>query len=265
MKYYIINSGFNWADEIDFEGILVIDENQKERITKALKIYQKEDGNDYTVCCGSNETVDTTVDDLLDEVESAYEVSEKDLRILLRLLGTENYLDDYEDENYIFSFGSIMVTDFIEGYDLDEILESVEDEEEADSEDDTKKAEYKFKKETVDNSYDEMALFYRKQFVLGAEPDNFKEIVTEMYDWCLGGEAEDAYDAIDQELDGFYDDPIESRIKDRLLHIYEEDDDNELNRNFPALIDFEFDEDSMSFKCGDWEYIIYEANDEDDD
>lgn len=81
MKQYLIKTSTNWADEIDLEGFTILDEKKLEEAKK--EIAELVDDDFYAcVYVGTNEDMDVSAEDVLDELNSAVLLSPEEYKIL---------------------------------------------------------------------------------------------------------------------------------------------------------------------------------------
>lgn len=86
-KMYLVTGGYNWADEIDFDGFSIITEKQLERYMKYCKEHE---GEEFEFYCGSNQEVcGYCYGDVLYELETAYELTDKEYETITDLIGRE--------------------------------------------------------------------------------------------------------------------------------------------------------------------------------
>jgi hypothetical protein len=83
MKYYLVKSNVNWADEIDLDGFDIFTEEELEKIKKELALAE----NVKTVSIGSNEEVEISPDEIIEELEEADEISKDAFMIIRNKLG----------------------------------------------------------------------------------------------------------------------------------------------------------------------------------
>jgi len=83
MKYYLVKSSINWADEIDLDGFDIFTEEELEKIKKELALAE----NVKTVSIGSNEEVEISPDEIIEEFEEADEISKDAFMIIRNKLG----------------------------------------------------------------------------------------------------------------------------------------------------------------------------------
>lgn len=129
MKHYIARVEINWADEIDFSFMSVVDEDTKCYFHELINKWRKEaPDEELYVGFGSNESGEYSVDSI-DEAVSFQEITEEDYQTLERLhltrVGRDRLgwmMDDMEE----------MLESTEDDYDEDAALK--EDEEEGDEE-----------------------------------------------------------------------------------------------------------------------------------
>lgn len=83
MKYYLVKSNVNWADEIDLDGFDIFTEEELEKIKKNLAHTE----NVKTVYIGSNEEVEISPAEIIEEFEEADEISKDAFMIIRNKLG----------------------------------------------------------------------------------------------------------------------------------------------------------------------------------
>lgn len=83
MKYYLVKSNVNWADEIDLDGFDIFTEEELEKIKKELALAE----NIKVVSIGSNEEVEISPDEIIEELEEADEISKDAFMIIRNKLG----------------------------------------------------------------------------------------------------------------------------------------------------------------------------------
>lgn len=89
MKNYLVRWKSNWADEIDFDGVVIFKEKDKKRFdeeVKILKKLEKEYGDsDLSVCVGSNEDIEySDSNEMLKEI-TFKEINEDEAKMLKKL------------------------------------------------------------------------------------------------------------------------------------------------------------------------------------
>lgn len=86
MKYYLVKSNVNWADELDLEGFDIFTEEELEKIKKDLA-HEENEENVKTVYIGSNEEVEISPAEIIEEFEEADEISKDAFMIIRNKLG----------------------------------------------------------------------------------------------------------------------------------------------------------------------------------
>jgi len=120
MKHYIARVEINWADEINFSFMSVVDEDTKCYFHELINRWQKEaPDEELYVGFGSNESGEYSVDDI-DEAVDFQEITEEDYKTLERL--------------HLTQVGSDRLGWMMD--DIEEMLESTEDDEDDDEEED---------------------------------------------------------------------------------------------------------------------------------
>jgi hypothetical protein len=83
MKYYLIKSKLNWDDEMALEGFDILTEEELEKTKSTLKQVEET----RTCYIGSNEELDISPNEVLDDMEEADEISKEAFMILRNKLG----------------------------------------------------------------------------------------------------------------------------------------------------------------------------------
>lgn len=86
MKYYLVKSNVNWADELNLEGFDIFTEEELEKIKKDLA-HEENEENVKTVYIGSNEEVEISPVEIIEEFEEADEISKDAFMIIRNKLG----------------------------------------------------------------------------------------------------------------------------------------------------------------------------------
>lgn len=83
MKYYLVKSNVNWADELDLEGFDIFTEEELEKIKKDLV------RTEYTRTryIGTNEEVEISPAEVIEELEEADEISREAFVIIRNKIG----------------------------------------------------------------------------------------------------------------------------------------------------------------------------------
>lgn len=113
MKYYLVKSGLNWADEIDFEGFDLLTENELKKAKKEFKNLRLT----VNASIGTNEDVDIEASEVLEDLRGAQEITESEYNFLNRLF-SEHY-------------GETLYNNFIESPDYEDYLNEIEEEKRA--------------------------------------------------------------------------------------------------------------------------------------
>jgi len=86
MKYVLIKTYFNWADEIDFPGWEVMSKGDFEDYKKEIKEYWEKGGDEFDIYVGTNEEINfSSAEDC--EPSSVEEITESDFDTVNRLFG----------------------------------------------------------------------------------------------------------------------------------------------------------------------------------
>lgn len=109
MRQFLIKTSTNWADEIDLEGFVILDEKELEEATKEMAALAADDF-EAEVSVGTNEEMDIEASEVLDELNNAIELTPEEYEHISRLIGTRygfslydafkncSDLDDYYEE-----------------------------------------------------------------------------------------------------------------------------------------------------------------------
>lgn len=123
MQYYVLDTSYNWADEMDLDHYTVVDEETLRDYKKYLA--KVPDSYEYSTCIGSNEEQIFTKDDIEYMLESAERISEFDMKVL---------------QKYVSHCSEDPICDFLEAYyneHHDEDDDDTEDEESDEDEEDS--------------------------------------------------------------------------------------------------------------------------------
>lgn len=103
MNNYILTDSFNWADEIDFSGFIVVTEDVLNKLRKYLNSKR---GEIETFYIGTNEEIECDIDEYADYLEDIEPIDSKELEIIEKHLGSsigetlwERLLDNMEYES----------------------------------------------------------------------------------------------------------------------------------------------------------------------
>lgn len=87
MKQYLIKTSTNWADEIDLDGFIILDEKELEEAKKEMADLAAEDF-EAEVSIGTNEEIDVEASEVLVELNDAVELTPAEYENISRLIGT---------------------------------------------------------------------------------------------------------------------------------------------------------------------------------
>jgi uncharacterized protein (UPF0305 family) len=110
---YIITDSFNWADEIDFDGFVILTKQDLRDLKKKVQsLIDSGDDEEISIGVGTNEEVDSSYEEILDILDSAEKISEDNVKVFKKYLGlTKSYTD------YIkYEYGHNTLTSFIGRY-----------------------------------------------------------------------------------------------------------------------------------------------------
>lgn len=110
---YIITESFNWADEIDFDGFVILTKKDLlELKSEVQSVIDSGDDEEIEISVGTNEDIDSSYEEILDILDSAEEISENDVKVLKKYLGlTNSYADHIK-----YEYGNTLISHFIRRY-----------------------------------------------------------------------------------------------------------------------------------------------------
>ena len=109
MRQFLIKTSTNWADEMDLHGFIILDEKELEEATKEMAELAA-DNFEAEISIGTNEEMDVEANEVLEELNTAIELTPEEYEHISRLLGTRygfslyysfkncSDLDDYYEE-----------------------------------------------------------------------------------------------------------------------------------------------------------------------
>ena len=135
MRQFLIKTSTNWADEIDLHGWLILDEND---LAAAKQKLQPMIDDDFIaeLYAGTNEEIKVDADDVLDELNSAIELTPEEAHTLTKFFG--------------LSYGFSLYDRFIRSSDVEDWYEEIEKRKKEDEE--QKKIDARF--DEVKNLFD---------------------------------------------------------------------------------------------------------------
>ena len=128
MDYYIINDGFNWADEMDCEGFIILTQKHVDRYREILSESKEEedevdedyeDDEDYDegdaieLWCGSNQSIEVYPDEveaIIADLKNPTKITEQEYQTLKKLL---NLRENKKSEDYLTSYGNSLTKLYI--------------------------------------------------------------------------------------------------------------------------------------------------------
>lgn len=116
MKQYLIKTSTNWADEIDLDGWIILDESDLVEAKKKLQP-MVDDGLHAELYVGTNEEIEVDADEVLDELNSAIELTPEEAHTLKKFFGS--------------SYGFSLYDRFIRSSDVEDFYEEIEEKKEA--------------------------------------------------------------------------------------------------------------------------------------
>lgn len=135
MRQFLIKTSTNWADEMDLHGFIILDEKELEEAKKKLQPMTDEDLT-AELCVGTNEDIEVDADEVLDELNSAIELTPEEAQTLTKFFG--------------LSYGFSLYDRFIRSSDVEDFYEEIEEKKEA--EETQKKVDARF--DEVKNLFD---------------------------------------------------------------------------------------------------------------
>ena len=107
MQYYVLDTSYNWADEMDLDHYTVVDEDTLRDYKNDLK--KVPDNYEYATCIGSNEEQYFTKDNIECMLETAVRISESDMKVLQKYVSQcdedpiceflQSYYEEQHDED----------------------------------------------------------------------------------------------------------------------------------------------------------------------
>ena len=88
MKQFLIKTSTSWADEIDLDGFIILDEKELEEATKEMAELAA-DNFEAEISIGSNEEINVEASEVLYELNNAIELTPKEYENISRLIGTK--------------------------------------------------------------------------------------------------------------------------------------------------------------------------------
>lgn len=110
---YIITDSFNWADEIDFDGFVILTRQDLRDLKKEVQsLIDSGDDEEISIGVGTNEEVDSSYEEILEILDSAEKISDDDVKVLKKHLGLRKSYVNYIE----YAYGNTMLTHFIRRY-----------------------------------------------------------------------------------------------------------------------------------------------------
>ena len=110
---YIITDSFNWADEIDFDGFVILTKQDLRDLKKKVQsLIDSGDDEEISIGVGTNEEVDSSYEEILDILDSAEKISEDNVKVFKKYLGLRKSYVNYIE----YAYGNTMLTHFIRRY-----------------------------------------------------------------------------------------------------------------------------------------------------
>lgn len=110
---YIITESFNWADEIDFDGFVILTKKDLLDLKNEVQsLIDSGDDEEIEISVGTNEDMESSYEEILDILDSAEEISNVGVDLFKKYLGLEESYVDYIK----YAYGNTMLTHFIRRY-----------------------------------------------------------------------------------------------------------------------------------------------------
>ena len=110
---YIITESFNWADEIDFDGFVILTKKDLLDLKNEVQsLIDSGDDEEIEISVGTNEDMESSYKEILDILDSAEEISNVGVDLFKKYLGLEESYVDYIK----YAYGNTMLTHFIRRY-----------------------------------------------------------------------------------------------------------------------------------------------------
>ena len=74
MRQFLIKTSINWADEMDLDGFIILDEKELEEATKEMAELAADDF-EAEISVGTNEEMDVEAEEVLEELNNAIELT----------------------------------------------------------------------------------------------------------------------------------------------------------------------------------------------
>ena len=79
-KKYVVDTSFNWADEMDVDGFCILTQSELDKYKKLFE--EADDDETFNYYCGTNEDVELTKDKVLNMLNEAQEITPEELKII---------------------------------------------------------------------------------------------------------------------------------------------------------------------------------------
>lgn len=110
---YIITDSFNWADEIDFDGFVILTKKDLRDLKKEVQsLIDSGDDEEISIGVGTNEEVNSSYEEILEILDSAEKISEDNVKVFKKYLGLRKSYVNYIE----YAYGNTMLTHFIRRY-----------------------------------------------------------------------------------------------------------------------------------------------------
>lgn len=87
MRQFLIKTSTNWADEMDLDGFIILNEKELEEATKEMTELAADDF-EAEISVGTNEEMDVEAEEVLEELNNAIELTPEEYENISRLIGT---------------------------------------------------------------------------------------------------------------------------------------------------------------------------------
>lgn len=78
-KKYVVDTSFNWADEMDVAEFCILTQSELDRFKK---LFEEADAETFEYYCGTNEDVEFTKDEILGMLNAAQEITPEELEVI---------------------------------------------------------------------------------------------------------------------------------------------------------------------------------------
>ena len=102
-KKYVVDTSFNWADEMDVDGFCILTQSKLDEYKELAESMKDDQTLDYY--CGTNEGTEFSKEEILDMLNEAQEITPKELAVIEKFVPYrcrnadifEQLFDDFEE------------------------------------------------------------------------------------------------------------------------------------------------------------------------